>query len=334
MPLTIIEKIVENSDFKEQLILRKVSRDLREIVDGQKISCESIQVVWQTDHVKCRFDNQTVLYSKKTNIKCNDENVIRVVDNDYMRIAFTDWTFPLKNPKLKLKSFIFECCGPDKRTGNSKKAVLTKKYFDQFEAFLKSLNHKISVEKLEIISNNPELYQIMSVLPYLKPGVLKSIRVPGYDLNKEDLDLTDIVQINSDYMYRRAQSLLAAIEKIVECDQWKQAEELHLKHNWDYIPDQHLAHFKKFHITDVFTTSDKMIHLRKIFSESENFESCSITSTNGYDFSINLDAIGQSIKTAGMHVLIYHYRIPNSNKFLEFKAYYRIESINIVKKNL
>ena len=248
-----------------------MSRDLREIVDSRKLSCESIEVVWQTDHVKCRFDNQTVLYSKKTNIKCNDENVIRVVDNDYMRIAFTDWTFPLKNPKLKLKLFIFECCGPDKRTGNSKKAALTRKYFDQFEEFLKSLNHKISVEKLEIISNNPELYQIMSVLPYLKPGVLKSIRVPGYDLNKEDIDLTDIIQINSDYMYRRAQSLLAAIEKIVECDQWKQAEELHLKHNWDYIPDQHLAHFKKFHITDVFTTPDKMIHLRKVRNSAKNF---------------------------------------------------------------
>ncbi|CAL2028679.1 unnamed protein product [Caenorhabditis brenneri] len=96
MPLYVVELIIERSDYKEQLILRKTSKSLRELVDNRKPSLEKLSVDCELDYIMCYYNDQSMLYTSPE-------------FDDYEKIAFNDLAFTLNNPKLQLETFNFHC---------------------------------------------------------------------------------------------------------------------------------------------------------------------------------------------------------------------------------
>ncbi|KAF1754589.1 hypothetical protein GCK72_021152 [Caenorhabditis remanei] len=55
LPTDTIGRIIEKCDLKEQLTLRKVSKDLRSLVDKQKIAYKSIEIYLSDSYISCVY---------------------------------------------------------------------------------------------------------------------------------------------------------------------------------------------------------------------------------------------------------------------------------------
>ncbi|EFP04223.1 hypothetical protein CRE_26697 [Caenorhabditis remanei] len=343
LPTCVIEKVLEKTSYKDQLSVRKVSRDLKSIVDSMRSSLKSIEMIWHSDHIKCRFNDHLVVYSKKENIKCHGDDVIRVIDENYEGLALRDWKFPMRNPKLRLDILKIECKEPSNRMReNTKIEKLSEFVMDLCDA-IESI-WRVNVQKLQIDSFHPKINHVEYILQHLVPGYLKSIVMPDFDLKRDELNVempTDPapgVEPSEAYKraksnYWRAWSLKNDIYEVIKFKQWKEAEELHLKYNWDYFYDEDLIHFKRFHFTDCNLDRKRLIHLREIFSESTNFELCTLTSPNFQICSEYLESFCEKLDSGDPSVLILNYKIPDdSNKMLEFKLDYNQRKMIISKK--
>ncbi|CAL2047156.1 unnamed protein product [Caenorhabditis brenneri] len=140
MPIHVAGLIIERSDYKRQLILRKVSKTLRALVDRQKPSCKSIRIECCEENVNLIFDDQHVMYTKLMDNDDDDEddNGIVVLREDFKKAAFDDLASTLKNPKLQLEKFC------------TSESVFSKKdledYYNGIQCVLESLNHQVGVD--------------------------------------------------------------------------------------------------------------------------------------------------------------------------------------------
>ncbi|EGT58204.1 hypothetical protein CAEBREN_14675 [Caenorhabditis brenneri] len=103
MPVDVIALIIERSDYKQQLILRKVSKSLRALVDKLKPACESICFMYFKNSINLVFDEQWVMYSKDVFEGPSED--IAVARDDFEKAAFDDLVSTLKNPRLQLEYF-------------------------------------------------------------------------------------------------------------------------------------------------------------------------------------------------------------------------------------
>ncbi|CAL2047182.1 unnamed protein product [Caenorhabditis brenneri] len=191
MPFDVVCLIIERSKYKEQLILRKTSKSLRALVDKQKPACKSVEVYCCMKSVDITFNNQWVMY-RSLDYECEPYTRIIVKRDDFMKFAFDDLASILKNPKLQLEKFgvYYE---------NSEK------YCNEIRKTLESLNHQVSVKHFELEIYTPST--LLSILPFLKPGVLERISL---DLSDED-------------------DWSTGMDQVALLEQWKQAEELELE---------------------------------------------------------------------------------------------------------
>ncbi|CAL2047181.1 unnamed protein product [Caenorhabditis brenneri] len=109
MPFDVVGLIIERSDYKEQLILRKVSKTLRALVDKQKPSCKLIKAEFFIQNVIITFNNHFVMYTDDEDMFVgNAEGTeIMIRRNDFLKVAFDDLASTLKNPKLQLAELSF-----------------------------------------------------------------------------------------------------------------------------------------------------------------------------------------------------------------------------------
>ncbi|EGT34742.1 hypothetical protein CAEBREN_12827 [Caenorhabditis brenneri] len=143
----------------------------------------------------------------------------------------------------------------------------------------------------------------MSILPYLKPGVLEKITIlsddpgPGFDYGSN------------------------AMQQVARLEQWKQAKELELRCGYTEFVMDYATHFKRFQFNEGFVKPGKFIvasgfrrkrfidhgvltSIRNYISEHENAESCSILCNYG-----NMDEFRDVV---GMNVS------PNSSHYSQF----------------
>ncbi|EFP08776.1 hypothetical protein CRE_19730 [Caenorhabditis remanei] len=277
LPTCVIEKVLGKLCYKEQLTVRKVCRDLKSVVDSMRSSLKSMEMTWHSDYIECRFDNQLVVFSRKKYIRYDVDNVIRVFDKDYGKLALQDWKFPMRNRKLRLDFLKIECKEPNNRMKKEKKVKKLIEIFMELSEALESIGSRIHVQKLQIDTFRPDFNDVEYILQHFQPGYLKSIVMPGFDLKREELNVerptspAPGVEPSEAYKraksnYRRACFLKDDIYEITELEQWKKAEELHLKYNWDYFYDEDLIHFKRFHFTDCDLDRERLIHLREVSS--------------------------------------------------------------------
>ncbi|CAL2047176.1 unnamed protein product [Caenorhabditis brenneri] len=115
MPVDVVGLIIDRSEYKQQLKLRKTSKSLRALVDKHKPACKSVEVYCCMKSVDITFNNQWVMY-RSLDSECEPYTRIIVKRDDFMKVAFDDLASTLKNPKLQLEEFFlsklqnFEYC--------------------------------------------------------------------------------------------------------------------------------------------------------------------------------------------------------------------------------
>ncbi|CAL2046594.1 unnamed protein product [Caenorhabditis brenneri] len=301
MPNDVVELIIERSDYKEQLILRKTSKSLRELVDKQTPALKTLSIHCDSDYIECSYNDQRFIYAApgSEGRQFWGEYTL-IVRDDYEKVAFDDLAFILKNPKLQLEVFEF---GSSYHYSDEGVESFYKiggrnwglgKRFKKMQDILESINHQLSVKACNI--DVTCLFTAMSFFPYLKPGVLEKIILR---------EITDF-SIDSGTM-----------TEVARLDQWKQAKELQIKCVYvEDFPKEHTTHFKRFQIADCYIEDGIRDFIRDFILEHENVEFCSISNV-GEEY---LDAT--YIDTIGLtHVSpnLYHYTIPDSDHYLEFK---------------
>ncbi|CAL2028681.1 unnamed protein product [Caenorhabditis brenneri] len=195
MPFDVVGLIIERSDYKEQLVLRKTSKSLRTLVDKKKPACLSLDMSCSFDFIICNYNDHRVAYVPpnwdRGEFSSHYENysVDKIVSvTDYEKVAFVDLAFTLKNPKLQLEYFSFDSEDLDDYYADyydyeafdniENEDDRNWEYDDKFKIMqniLKSINHQLSVKECSIDISC--LSNAMSILPYLKPGVLEKIKV-------------------------------------------------------------------------------------------------------------------------------------------------------------
>ncbi|CAL2047154.1 unnamed protein product [Caenorhabditis brenneri] len=292
MPIDVVALIIERSDYKEQIILRKVSKSFRALVDKHKPALARLKIYCKYDLIICNYNDHCVAYVSPGWSSSESPYYVEYIDtiitnDDYEQVAFDDLALNLKNPKLKLKGFSFD--SEENNVVYDDSGSFDSEFHDKFKTMkniLKSRNHQLSVKTCAINISNPR--NAMSILPYLKPGVLEKITIlhdghgPGWKYSVETMQQVSLL------------------------DQWKQAEHLELRSGFAEFLVQHVTHFKRFEIYERILTLDRLLEIRNCILEHENPEFCLIR-YRFYDFGA-FDIPDLS-----------HYTIPDSEYYVEVK---------------
>ncbi|KAF1753833.1 hypothetical protein GCK72_020390 [Caenorhabditis remanei] len=151
LPLDIIRRIIRMADTETQAQLRKLCYFLNIEIGQLDPKCKNVSVEFGPDFID--FNGKISKYTKHGDGK-----------TDYSKYIMEDLAFVLKNQKLHLDS-LSTSYNPELDHNKSR---------DRFETLLKSLKRKIPVKNCSILIKNQT--DAVAVLPYLKPGELKSLK--------------------------------------------------------------------------------------------------------------------------------------------------------------
>ncbi|CAL2047155.1 unnamed protein product [Caenorhabditis brenneri] len=307
MPIYVVVLIIERSDYKEQLILRKVSKSLRELVDKQKPALTSLNVFFDFHYIECFYNTDKQIYSVPhigaDNYWFGKKSKRVIMSDDYEKIAFDDLASSLKNPKLQLNSFSAEF------------RYHLRDLYAKFGGFLESIGHQVSVRSCKIEINVPGEY--CPILPYLKPKVLEKITV----LYRSQRDSSGV------------DPAWETVKRIALLDQWKQAEELELVYGCEVFPMKYAKHFKRFRFNEYKVDDRLLIRIRNYLSKLNNFELCSISAEWPVDAQHLRRVVGDPAAPNERTKYVSHYSIPNSDDYLEFTFFEFSIEIRKIKRS-
>ncbi|CAL2046631.1 unnamed protein product [Caenorhabditis brenneri] len=304
MPFDVVGLVIERSDYKEQLILRKTSKSLRALVDKQQPACTRLIVSCKSDWIICHYNDYCVAYVppfwNQDDIHVGYENqrfdnILKIVD--FEQVAFDDLASTLRNLKLQLETFSFDSENFDDSVefdsfDSQDVNWEFRNKFDDMQEILESIDHKVSVKECRIDVTN--LSNAMSILPYLKPGVLEKITF-RFDRSVLEWDVD-----------------CESMEQVALLDQWKQAKELELRCGFDneFLTD-HATHFKRFLFFEAFIYCETLASIRNYILKHENAKFSTILGYYRNDELRNVVGIKVSPNSS-------HYSISNSDDYLEF----------------
>ncbi|EFO99275.1 hypothetical protein CRE_14349 [Caenorhabditis remanei] len=308
-PENVIRIIGEKLDLKEQLILRKVCKRFRKIVDEQvTLTHHSLGVICQDGHIFCEFNHRSFVYAAEKWIqpgyddRCRNSKIIRT--NDYVNIACSDMKFILNNSKLDLKLLEY---GYIDTENTEEESEIVRTNYEAVKSTFDSLNRKISTKNC--MMETTELDVILDILPHLKPGTLERIevdRADRYDNWDEDQWEEKIYIITS-------------------LEQWKQAVEIYTRCAFDYFEAEHFFHVKTLEIFEYSEISREALQIVRDLASKHSLTSCEFLSDMGFEIE-ELEAAGNlsefKLSESGLKKhdedVIYHYPIPNSTDYLEY----------------
>ncbi|CAA20947.1 F-box domain-containing protein [Caenorhabditis elegans] len=163
MPLDIINRILDKLDPIFRFSLRRVCRNLRNVIDNRDPEIEQVHVLFQS--------NQSVLTINST------------FEFDYNLYAILDDLASLwKNPKLQLKSFYASTSGKHQET-----------VVDSFEEIAR-LDYQIHCKHFGLYLF--EFDDVLTFLPLFKPGILEEIVITTFEQvgNDEAFDIIETEQ--------------------------------------------------------------------------------------------------------------------------------------------
>ncbi|CAL2047151.1 unnamed protein product [Caenorhabditis brenneri] len=298
MPTEIAEKIVENLDLMDRLSVRKVCRNLRSIVDTLEVHCDQLQISVADRLTIIRIGSNPPIeyqYSRGNNCQITFKGKKRIVNSDHISVEFQDLASFMQNPKFKLGKlktgfllgvpFAFEY-------GYIPVKDLPIMRFAYIEEFFKDLGHRLHVSsfdiEFEIHGDDDDVEPVMSILPYLKPGVLEKIRI------KKDFDFKEMMQ------------------KVIELPQWKQAKELDMRRARFTSPLKNLLNFRKFVVFVPKLDDEQCIEIVKEIFKMPSFESCEL---HCYDDELNYYYILDSFEQYYIEDSRSLYKSPNGQIF-------------------
>ncbi|CAL2047199.1 unnamed protein product [Caenorhabditis brenneri] len=218
LPVDAVGLIVDKLEVVERLMLRKVSKPLREFIEKQLFDCTEIAISCSQDLISIRYGNARIIYAKSWDVASFYElfsylqESLSIYGDHFESEAFNDLAWILKNSKLQLRPFEFSHMLLSRKNG------VVSKFFNKFELLLKSLKHQIAVRELDIQPKQPD--GILAILPYLKPGYLEKITIDnegGIDdwKSEENVRKVDRIMQSSPLL----QSSSTAVWKIMDPDE-------------------------------------------------------------------------------------------------------------------
>ncbi|CAL2046633.1 unnamed protein product [Caenorhabditis brenneri] len=308
MPVDVAESIIQKSDYKEQLVLRKTSKSLRTLVDKQQPACTRVEVSVMSDCIFCYYNDHRVAYIppnwKRAALRTEFENYRMdtiTTKANYEEVAFDDLASILKTSKLQLDYFSFNIDNYGTETNGMKHDDFWnwkfRSSYKKMQNILESINHQLSAKECTIDVSNYSNF--MSILPYLEPGVLEKISV-------------SCEQYDGDW-----REFSEEIEQVAYFEQWKQAKELQITSLiGEGFPLEYATHFKRFHCDGDLLVPNTVALIRDYILEHKNAEFCLITEYLCFELLTfeNLDGIvGTRVSPNSSH-----YTVPDSEFYLEF----------------
>ncbi|CAL2046689.1 unnamed protein product [Caenorhabditis brenneri] len=308
MPIDVMEEIVEHLDIFNRLVVRNVSRDLRELIDKRATSVKRIEFSiqsWRNTFSVC-IDNVITNYKESSKPKTSESHFRRFHNDskdtlltfiegpDAMKKSLIHLAHYLQNPNLKLKFLEIGVCTADYQGYEHDDWSIVQKCHKKLEPFLLSLKHQISTEMFS--GSNVSERRFLMTLKSLKPGVLKSIGGEVY------------------------WSKIGIINEIVGTEQWKQAKRFI---SWGGMPAliDGVAHFEEFAMDWYDNNPGSVVRLRQLLFESKAFKKGQLSLLNPPDFDIidrAVEALGPRIFRYPEDPLKWSYPIPDTNEFLDF----------------
>ncbi|CAL2046992.1 unnamed protein product [Caenorhabditis brenneri] len=278
MPFDVVEKVVGKLEVMDRLSLRKVSRNLRSVVDATKTDCKSIYIRFSQNISWLNINSSTIYYNFEKEGFCSIQKDIffgeRIFNGLHWELAINDLSSFLINPNWKFGTIEIDFnMGKTYREQEQDDA----KRLSLLESILSSNSSKIHAEKLEIQSGTLE--PAVTLLPYFHPNTIKSMKFWSDKTNKRHL------------------------KQIMKMDHWKMADELHFKRIPDWFDIQLLFHTRKFSIYICDMSDVRIRTVRDVLLKSKTLEWCSLgigsneeNSTDEDDFDEDLDALCEKVE--------------------------------------
>lgn len=248
LPKTFLEKLLGKLDFKDVLTLRHVCRDLQTFIDDDtnhailpETYIETLGIFIKNQSVTLSFesseDDDILEYKKLEDGSCKKfangrEEILENVD--VMNVAMRDLELVLRFQREEITKFTFKV----DHDFNGKLEIL-KKVLATKQTPLKPWILDLTVYKQSAI---------MAVLPYMDSKVLKTIRI--------ECD-------------RRTDNW--KMDKILETEQWKNADTLLMGHHRFTDSLKNLSHFSNATIRVPTVLVEEMKDLKEIFTNSDKF---------------------------------------------------------------
>ncbi|EFO89348.1 hypothetical protein CRE_15660 [Caenorhabditis remanei] len=307
LPIDVIGDIVEKMKLKEQLILRKVCKQLRDVVDEQKTSpFEAIEISCGDTEIFCRYNCEDVVYPLR--IPRDHHNAKVVHGDDYIGVACNDLKMALGNPKFVLPRFRFFY--------RSYKESVPSLEFETLVSFLESLGHKASVRSVDI--DAPEIDVTIRILSCLNPKTLKSIETHRFKMSSSWSTV----------------STKEKLDELAEIEQWKQAEELSCPHPTLLFKPEHFASFKRITFKEFGYDSGALEKYKKIFlTPSSKTILLSIERRDEFQLDESIELPGTPAAPIEPMSVIRHFDIPNSGDYLEYHFLIGQQGMTITRKS-
>ncbi|CAL2047157.1 unnamed protein product [Caenorhabditis brenneri] len=281
-----------------------------DVVDSQKPAWKSILVNCLKKGIGIEMNEVSVAYTSSADydamLRYDDFDMI-VVRDDFKKVAFDGLTSTIKNPRLKWDYFSvgFGLCDEED--------IMT--CYNNIQCILKPLKHRLSIKKVRLNVLYPS--NLLSILPYLKPGFLEYISIRPHVGTGEEINW----RID-----------LTGMDQVALLEQWKQAEVLELENCFDRFPMEFATHFKRFYIDEEEIEIDTLIRIRDYLSKLQNLEQCTLYSLRFYSNSdVFHEVLGAPVSSKTTET-IFHHHIPDSDYYLEFTKPTRGCDVEIVKK--
>ncbi|CAL2046909.1 unnamed protein product [Caenorhabditis brenneri] len=293
MPFDIMRNIVEYLDIPNRMSLERTSQSLRLFSQDQKLFHPYLKLDVYDDGGCIDYGKEDQIEYKKKKNDCVKKyrSRVRVLRGvSYMKKAFQDFKKILENPKLYVNTLtITSLCEDSELFGKCIEDAL-------------KFTHLLHVKHL--ILSGYSRKALLNTLPSLKPGYLTTVTL-NIDLDK------------------------AAIEKIVEMEQWKQAKYFIMGFKGFVGPLRHLYHFKQFTVGREELFIDNVREIKELLLKSPDFEKCNLRFPVRFpmfnDETIPImQVFGGPIKGSSK---ICHYQIPNSTEYFEIIVSYDVLTI-------
>lgn len=250
-PPEVLLKVCEDSGYQACQTLRKSNWGLRNLIDSfsPDPQIKSIQIrleIYTEIHLLVKFFKEEDLDLRYTDLKNGKCSVVKdatkrtlkeaILEGNFIEIFAQDFDILQKSlvrqkipiEELTIKSFV-------KKSSD---------FFKKFQETISSPKNLLEVTKLHL--RIFDITEIMAVLPFLTPTVLKNIVVENSRKSRRNLSLMEIART----------------------EVWRKAESVDIDHFTVKFPSRFL-HFTKFHAEFVGVTLDDVRKLKEVFFATE-----------------------------------------------------------------
>ena len=260
-------------------------------------------------------------------------NVRTTRGNDFIETVCNELKIAFSNPKLQLEYFRFQYVD----TGSSEKEFKAiRRSYEALKSVFESLQHKINVKSCYLEAT--EIDVILEILPFFKPGTLERIDIERHR-HHDSWEHDEWAE---------------KIDKLTKLEQWKQAIELHTAYAFDYFKAEHFAHVKTVGVYDLGIFQPSLEKIRDVsdcfvlFQTSflfQMFLAKSVTSCRFITkFGFEIEELESAARRCGLlfsnfepihdrYGFFYHYPIPDSTDYIEFKLIPGMEEVTVTKRS-